>query len=78
MIILKDKATEASLGTITEEQLQFLREQLEEETEEDRDYWIDRDTLDLLRARGGDPDLIALIQRGMGDRDDIEVVWEES
>ena len=36
MIALRDKDTGADLGTITEEQLQFLVDQLEEEYAEDR------------------------------------------
>ena len=77
MIILKDKATEASLGTISEDQLKFLRDQLVEETDDDQDYWINRDTLDLFRERGGDPALIAMIEQGMAGREDIEITWVE-
>ena len=77
MIILKDKATEASLGTISEEQLQFLQDQLVEETDEDQDYWINRDMLDLFRERGGDPSLIAMIEQGMAGREDMEITWVE-
>ena len=77
MIILKDKATGATLGAITPDHLGFLRDQLVEESADDQDYWINRDTLDLFRRHGGDPELIALIERGMGDREDIEVLWEE-
>jgi hypothetical protein len=77
VIILKDKATDVSLGTISEEQLEFLRAELVEESEEDQDYWINRDTLDLFRQHGGDPALIAMIELGMAGRDDIEIAWVE-
>ena len=77
MIILKDKDTDASLGTISQEQLDFLREQLVEETDEDQDYWVDRDTLDLMREAGGDPELIAMIEQGMAGREGMEIVWTE-
>jgi hypothetical protein len=38
------------IGTITAAQLQYLVDQLEEESLEDRDYYIDRATLDWLSA----------------------------
>ena len=39
MIRLYDKDSGAELGTITKEQLQFLVDQLEQESLEDRDYY---------------------------------------
>ena len=68
MIILTDKATGATIGTISEEQLEFLRGELVEETDEDQDYWINRDTLDLFREHGADPGLVAMIEQGMAGR----------
>src|SRR5207249_4463765 len=49
MIQLYDKETGASLGAITEEQLQFLADQLEEESPQDQDYYINEPTLDASR-----------------------------
>ena len=65
-----------TIGTSTAAQLQFLVVQLEEEDAEDTDYYIDRDTLELLSDNGADPELIALIEKAMGDDDDIDVAWE--
>lgn len=77
MIVLKDTETDASLGTISAEQLRFLRAELVKEDEDDQDYWIDRDTLELLRDHGGDPGLLSLIELGMAGREGIEIAWIE-
>ena len=65
-----------TIGTITDKQLQFLVDQLEEEDEEDNDYFIDRDTLELLSDNGADPELLDMIEKAMGDDDEIDVAWD--
>lgn len=75
MIELRDKETKQSLGTITEEQLQFLNSQLEEESETDHDYYINLDTLDLFQEKQIDPQLLDLLRRALGDREEMEVEW---
>ena len=52
MIRLRDKETGAELGSITEEDLQFLIDNLEEEWEEDQDYYLNRQTLEMLKGSG--------------------------
>jgi hypothetical protein len=68
--------TGAELGTITDAQLEFLVEQLEEEHEEDQDYYIDRETLELLSDNGADPELLALLEKGIGDDEEMDIAWE--
>jgi hypothetical protein len=65
-----------SIGEISEKQLAFLVEQLEEEHEEDEDYYIDRDTLELLSDNGADPELLALLEKAIGDDDSMDIAWE--
>lgn len=65
-----------TIGTITDEQQRFLAQQLEEDREQDNDYFIDRDTLELLSDNGADPELIALIEKAMGKDDEIDIAWE--
>ena len=77
MIALRDKDTGSDLGTISEEQLRFLADQLEEEYAEDRDYYINRTMLDVMRQNGADPGLVDLLSKAIGDRDDIEIEWSE-
>ena len=80
MIKLCDKDTGVFLGTITEVQLQFLVDQLEEESTEDTDYYINQATLnqatlDLFEETGADADLLALLRQALGTREDIEIQW---
>lgn len=75
MIQLTDADSGAALGLITDEQLQFLVDQLEEEALTDQDYYISRDILELLDDAGADPALVALLRQGMGDREDMEIRW---
>jgi hypothetical protein len=78
MISLRDKETGADVGSISEEQLRFLVDQLEEEFEEDRDYYLNQTTLDVMEQKGADPDLIALLRRAIGDREGIEIEWSRT
>jgi len=64
------------IGEITDKQLAFLVEQLEEEHEEDQDYYIDRDTLELMSDNGADPELLAMLEKAIGDDDSMDIAWE--
>jgi len=77
MIKISDKGTGSPLGTITEEQLQFLIDQLEEEHGEDRDYYLTIDTLDMLEQRGMDSELLDFFRHALGSRESMEIVWED-
>ena len=78
MIRLYDNDTNAILGTVTEEELQFLIDQLEEENEEDKDYYINKATLDLLEKNGADTAFLEMLKRAMGDREEMEIRWARS
>ena len=68
--------TGTEIGTITDKQLAFLVEQLEEEHDEDKDYYIDRETLELLSDNGCDPELLALLEKAMADDEEMDIAWE--
>lgn len=76
MINLYDKDTGAKLGTISEEQLQFLIDELVEETREDQDYYIDGPALEFLEGAGADRALIGMLRKALGDRSEMEVEWK--
>jgi hypothetical protein len=65
-----------AIGQISDEQLAFLVEQLEEEHDEDQDHYIDRETLELLSDNGADPELLAMLEKAIGDDDSMKIVWE--
>ena len=75
MIRLHDAERGTPLGTITEEQLQFLMGELEEESTEDRDYYISADTVDMLEENGADRDLVTLLRNALAEGDGIEIRW---
>ena len=64
------------IGDVPPEWLDFLIEQLEEEHDEDQDYFIDKDTLELLADNGADPELVALLEKAMGDDEEMDIAWE--
>jgi len=78
MIQLYDNETGAPLGAITEEQLRFLTDQLEEESPEDRDYYINEPTLDAFEEAGADPALLTLLRKALGEREEMEIRWARS
>ncbi len=75
MVKIYDEATGTVYGTISEAQLQFLVDQLEEESLEDTDYYINEATLDLLEAEGADAGLLTVLRNALGDREDMDIRW---
>lgn len=75
MVKLYDKASGAEIGTVSEEQLRILFDQLEEESANDDDYYINRETVYMLEQEGADAGLIGLLRQAMGDRDDMDIRW---
>jgi hypothetical protein len=78
VITLSLKDSGASLGTIDDADLRLLMDQLEEESEEDTDYYINSATIDMLEQNGASDRLLALLKEAVGDTDGVDIVWEES
>ncbi|HEX6903503.1 MAG TPA: galactosyldiacylglycerol synthase [Thermoanaerobaculia bacterium] len=78
MVEIFDNQTGALLGTLTDDQFQFLADHLEEESDEDQDYYLNRTTVDTLEGEGADPELIALLRRALGNGDEAEIRWSRS
>ena len=78
MIDLYNAATNELLGTISEADLQVLIDKLEEESEEDQDYYIDADTLDLLAEDGAPEQLVGLLRGALGSSEGIDIRWERT
>jgi hypothetical protein len=74
-LYIKDAGKE--IGVLTEEQLQTLVDLLEEEDDEDQDYYIDKDILEYMAEEGADAGLIDLLRPHVGEDDGIEVMWKE-
>ena len=74
---LYDKDTGKALGEITDAQFKFLVDQLEEESLADTDYYVNRAMVFFLEKRGADDDLVNMLYEMLGDRDEMEVRWEQ-
>ncbi|HEX6532945.1 MAG TPA: hypothetical protein VF041_00025 [Gemmatimonadaceae bacterium] len=76
MIQLYDAERGTRLGTISEEQLQSLIDELEEESATDRDYYLTPATIDMLESDGADPELVRLLRDALAGREGMEIRWE--
>lgn len=77
MITLTEKGTNKSLGQITEAQLQYLIDNLEEEWLEDQDYAITPLLLQNFEEKGADAELVSLLRNALGGREEIEIIWSK-
>lgn len=75
MATLSLKESGVVLGTIDDADLQLLRDQLEEETEEDTDYYITPMTIEFLEQSGASSRLIQMLKQAVGDSEGVDVVW---
>ncbi|MGQ0714440.1 MAG: galactosyldiacylglycerol synthase [Gemmatimonadaceae bacterium] len=75
MIELHDAERGTRLGTISDEQLQFLVEALEEASLEDKDYYISADTVDMLEEDGADRQLLQLLRSALSGREGMDIRW---
>ena len=78
MVHIFDKQTGSALGTISDDQLQFLADHLEEEGREDDDYYLNGTTVDFLQGEGADAELLAILRQALGGREEAEIRWERS
>jgi len=77
MIEVFDRENGSSLGNITEDQLDFLIKNLEEEAYRDQDYYIDKKTIDVLVEKGMDSELQNFLRSALGKREAMEILWED-
>jgi hypothetical protein len=77
MIKLYDKQTDRKIGEISEGELQFLIDELEEEDSHDKDYYIDAATIDYFVTRKATPHLVTLLREALGLEEGFEVRWDD-
>jgi hypothetical protein len=66
-----------TIGDVPDEHVEFLRDQLEEESKDDRDYFVDRATIELLADRGAPPGLVDLLTTALGTDDGMDIAWRD-
>ncbi|MBI3240673.1 MAG: hypothetical protein HYZ49_00050 [Chloroflexi bacterium] len=72
------KSDNTHLGHISDDDLNFLIGHLEEESLTDEDYTIDRMTFEFLKDQGISPNLQAIIEKALGDKDEVEIKYTKS
>ena len=74
MVTVFEKETGETLGKLTEDQLEFLMDHLEEHLD-DEDYCITPDNVGLFEEAGVDPDLVDTLRAMLTDKDEVEIGW---
>ena len=76
MIKIFNKETNEFLGRISEADLQFLADHLEEESIHDKDYYLLRETVDRFPQQGASAKLMEVLNGGIRNGNAIEIRWE--
>jgi hypothetical protein len=77
MVTLKIEATDRPIGEVSEDDFRLLQSLLEEEGPEDRDYWIDLPTIELVAERGGSEQLVNVLRNAVaGTPEGVEIAFE--
>jgi hypothetical protein len=76
MIDLYDSESNRLLGSITEPELQLLVDVLEEESIDDQDYYITKDTIGLIGDGRASDHLLQLLRLALGTADGVEISWK--
>jgi hypothetical protein len=75
MIEIYNKRSGEYIGTISEEQLRFLQDQMEEESLQDMDYSITPLEVEYFLGQGADPELVDLLRSALGDKKEVVIEW---
>ncbi len=73
MVTIYDKETGVLLGQVSDEEFQFVVDQLEEESSDDDDYYFNETTLDNFDRLNAPKHLMQLLRKGIGEREDFEI-----
>ena len=77
MVKVFKKDTNELLGRISEEELAFLKDQLEEEGIADQDYYLRRETIEEFAASAGATEhLVTVLKTGLRNDEAVEIRWE--
>ncbi len=74
MIKLYDTSN-THVGELSEQELQFLIDSMEEESTTDQDYYLDEATVNYLEARGADQGLVIRLRQLLAGREGITIRW---
>jgi hypothetical protein len=64
------------IGTLSESQLDFLIDNVEEELDEDEEYFLNSDTVSYLKEQGADSNLISMLEKALaGTQDGVDIIY---
>lgn len=75
MVYLYNQTTNDLIGEITEEELQFLIDQMEEESTKDQDYAITAMEIAYFSQHGATSHLIELLNEALADQPEVTILW---
>ena len=78
MVYLYNKNTEQLIGEIDENELQFLIDQMEEESTRDQDYSITNMEIAYFSQNGASPHLISLLNEALGEQQEVIILWSRT
>jgi hypothetical protein len=76
MIDLYNAATNQLLGNITESDLKVLQDALEEESLQDKDYYITAATIDVIADGKATEHLVHLLRAALGTAEGVDIRWQ--
>lgn len=75
MVYLYNQTTNDLIGEITDDELQFLIDQMEEESTKDQDYAISAMEIAYFSQHGATTHLIELLKQALGDQSEVTILW---
>jgi hypothetical protein len=77
MIDLYRVSNNQLIGSITPGDLEVLRLALEEESADDRDYYITAATIDVIADGSATEHLVGLLRTALGSDEGVDIRWAE-
>jgi hypothetical protein len=76
MFALYDSGQGKQVGRLTDEQLQAFVDYMQEEFEEDNEYYLTSDDCEIMAEQGIDPVLVKTLRDALAGRDEMDVRYE--
>jgi hypothetical protein len=76
MFALYDSGQGKQVGRLSEEQLQALVDYMQEEFEEDNEYYLTSDDCEIMAEQGFDAGLVKTLRDALAGRDEMDIRYE--
>ena len=70
--------TKEIIGTVSDEELDEIIDALEEETEDDQDYYVDANTLDYMEGLNVSANVLAMLKTALAAKESIDIEWDKA